>query len=252
VTPQPSVTPQPTETPVPAETPPPANSCLVYGVDDQGDANSQLFTFDPQNGMARPLGVRHDGLDLEGLDIDPTTSELYATSGKNGVHPGSLYRVDRQTGAVSEIGPTGFGKVSALSFRPTDATLWGWAAEAGLIQIDKQTGKGTVMFRASQSLEDITWNNDGTLLYGVLGRELWMYAPADESFQRIAKKLPGETEAREMRPDGRLVGGVHNASAASIFVYDLTAMLPIENASITTIYKDIEGIAWPSQCTVPI
>jgi hypothetical protein len=228
----------------------PTDSCLIYGVDDQGGANSQLFTLDPQDGTSRPLGGRHDGLDLEGLDIDPIASELFATSGKNGIHPGWLYQIDRQTGAVSEIGPTGFGKVSALSFRPTDATLWGWAANTGLIQIDRRTGNGTVIFSSSQGLEDITWSNDGTLLYGVVGRELWVYTPAEQTLQRIAKNLPGETEALEMRPDGRLVGGIHNAGAASIFVYDLTTMQPVESAGITLIYKDIEGIAWPQQCAV--
>jgi hypothetical protein len=159
-----------------------------------------------------------------------------------------LFVVDKQSGRLTRIGSSGFDDVDALSFRSADATLWGWARGRGLIRIDLRTGAGTLVFRASsRNIEGLAWSNDGARLYGTAGTDLWVYDPARNTLKRLANNLPGDTEALDMRPDGRLVGGIDKA-ADSIFVYDVDVLRPLPNERITTRFNDIEGIAWPESC----
>jgi uncharacterized repeat protein (TIGR01451 family) len=225
---------------------PPA-ACRVYAVHDASFRDSQFFTIDLPNQMITALGPLHAGADVEALEIHPVTNVLYATGqGHNGK---DLYTVDRQSGALVRIGRTGFRDVDGLSFRPTDATLWGWAKGTGLIQINIATGAGTLVFRSQGEIEGLAWSNDGARLYGADETDLWVYDPATRSLKRIATNLPGETEGLDMRPDGRLVGGIHNADAVSIFAYDIDTLQPVASDIIATSYDDVESIAWPASCT---
>jgi uncharacterized repeat protein (TIGR01451 family) len=247
-TPTPTITPVETATPTPTPTAtpaPPSDACLVYAVEDAGRNDSQFFTIDLRDNTTHTLGPLHTGADVEALDRHPVSGVLYATGrGRNGK---ALFRVDMGNGALIQIGTIGYADVDALAFRPTDATLWGWTRGAGLIQIDIATGVGTLVYRASApDIQGLAWSNDGQLLYGSAGTGLWVYSPIGKSLTKIANNLPGNTEALEMRPDGRLMGGVHQG-ALSIFAYDIATRQAIPSEHIRIPFDDIEGIAWYCQ-----
>jgi hypothetical protein len=225
-------------------------ACYVYGVHDAGYADTQFFTYDTVSGLTSALGPLQAGQDIEGLDIHPTTGVLYGSSGTNNAFGkrGSLYTVDKLTGALTRIGYSGFNDLASLSFRPTDATLWGWAKGKGLIKLNVATGQGTLMLASFKSVDGLAWNNAGTLLYAIAGEYLYAYNPSTGNLTLVAEidDLPGNAEGLEFRPDGVLMIGVHGSTA--IRAYDVVAkqLLPAEN--ITTPYNDVEGLAWPASC----
>ncbi|MEK7325430.1 MAG: Ig-like domain-containing protein, partial [Chloroflexota bacterium] len=213
---------------------------LIYGAQNEDDS-VQFFTVDRNTHEVNTLGPLQTGYDIEGIDLHPTTGALYATS-ENG---GRLYTVDKETGLLTLVGPTGFNGVPGLSFKP-DGTLWGWAKGKGLISINLSTGQGTLMFASTtltKNVEGIAWNNDGALLYMVANRDLLVYNPASNTVTKIAGNLPYKTEAADMRPDGLLALGVHGYT---IFAYDVNLKQIVTGENITTPYDDVEGLAWPN------
>jgi len=175
-------------------------SCRIYAVHDEGRNPSLFFTIDVlDNFDVNLLGTMYHAHDIESLAIHPTTNQLFAAAGKDGLEPGYLYIVNANTGAISPIGDTGFRDINGLSFKPNDGTLWGWVKGDGLIQIDITTAKGTLQLPYNGAIEDITWNNAGTILYGVMDNTFLAYDT------KTAKALDctikgGEIEALEMMP----------------------------------------------------
>ena len=141
-------------------------TCQLYAVHDEGLNDSQLFTVSPETFEVKALGGLKNAHDIEALDIHPQTGELYAASGRHTNKPGHLYKVDKATGELTDIGPTGFDEIDGLSFAP-DGTLWGWAQDVGLLIINTSTGKAEVVVAYAGEIEDLTWNTAGTVLYGV-------------------------------------------------------------------------------------
>jgi len=228
---------------------PTPTDCRVYAVHDAGRSDSQFFTIDLRDHTTQALGPLYRGLDIEALDMHPITQVLYATGrGHNGK---DLFIVDRQSGALTRIGRTGFRDVDALSFRPTDATLWGWARGAGLIRIDLTTGAGTLVFRSHRDVEGLAWNNDGSTLYATSGKRLYIYDPIKKKLTQLAANLPGATEGLEMRPDGLLALGIDGST--TIYAYNISTkqLVPSQSISVHS-YDDVEGIAWPMSCSAPL
>lgn len=232
-----------------------APECLIYAVQDNGKSDSQIFSLDPTaNFEVRALGPVHTGLDLEGLDMHPGTKELYGTtSGGNDTSSAkkesSLYKVSKTDGSVTKIGDVNVdAAVPALSFRPTDNSLWGWAKDKGLISIDINTGQGTLVYASSKGVEAIAWDNDGQSLYAAGGDNLYKYSYATNTMQKIADNLigPGDTEGLEMNPDGLLIVGLHGSH--TIYTYDPSTLKVVGAKDISTPYDDVEGIAWPAAC----
>jgi sugar lactone lactonase YvrE len=222
----------------------------VYAIHDQGVSDTQLFTYELGTNLIRPLGPLYPGRDLEGLDLHSHTHQLYASSGKT---RSRLYQVDGNQGDLNLIGDIGFSNVPALSFHP-DGTLWGWAKNTGLIQINLETGQGQLMYADKQNVEGLAWDNKGTQLYGTVydrlqhQTTLWIYD--GQSFTPSCDNLPGEVESLEMHPDGQLLFGTHDETDMNVHLYDINSCQIMVEAAINTAYNDIEGIAWPSnQCT---
>jgi hypothetical protein len=131
-----------------------------------------------------------------------------------------------------------------LSF-DTKGTLWAWAKGDGLIQINPQTGVGTLIIPSSVAVEDITWNNDNTLLYAAQNTNLWVY---DGNEVKRACDLPGHTEALEMLPNNTLLVGIHGQTKLLEFqAIDLATCEAVLGVGIPTNYDDMEGIAWPAK-----
>lgn len=227
-------------------------ACAVYGVDDQGSKDTQFFKIDiKDDNKVEKLGPIYPGYDVEAMDIHPGTNTLYAVAGSGGKR-GILFIIDAESGVLTEVGNTDFNDVEALSFSPTHATLWGWAEDKGLIQIDIANASSTLIFESDIDIEGLAWSNDGTLLYGAEKRNLWVFNPENSSLEHLADNLPGETEALEMQPNGLLMGGVHKSDdKTSIFAYDIEEKSVVANEHIRTPFNDVEAIAWPESCGSP-
>ena len=224
-------------------------NCLVYALHDGGLNDSQLFTIDPDNGYSiAALGPEYPGYDLEGLAITPDGSTLYASSGDDATAAptAELYEVNKVTGALTSIGNTGFGEVSALSVRPSDNTLWGWAEGEGIITIDTNTGLGSMMVpNTDAQVEDMAWSVDGETLYGSDNTMLWAYTPSDGNVNVICMNLPGQTEAIEAYSDeDTLLFAIHQADDLSIYALDIASCEVTSTVVMETGYYDIEGIGW--------
>lgn len=217
-------------------------TCQLYAVQDHGLNDSQLFTINPNTLEVNALGNVLPDYDIEALDAHPDSGALYAASGDNTTNPGHLYTVNLQTGALTDLGSTGFAEIEALTFHP-NGTLWAWAKGDGLISIDWQNGStGTLIFPSPVGVEGLTWNQDGTLLYAAQGSTLWV---SDGHMVEKACDLPGQTEALEMLPDNLLLVGVHGKNKILEFkVMDLITCDWTEGVGISTDYDDVEGIAW--------
>jgi hypothetical protein len=218
---------------------------FIYGVHDDGLNNSQLLAiYDFEIDV---LGSICAGCDIEAVDVSPK-DELYVASSDETGKPGVLYKADMTTGQLTEIGSTGYAEVDGISFHPIDGTLWGWAQDVGLITIDIETGKGTQVGSTIEGeFEDLTWNNDGTILYVALnGHKAYnhirpyltgeaTYKPDPENDATVPHIIiaydmtkgsltevcsvetdDGEIEALEMLPDGKLMLGYHKSKGKPI------------------------------------
>ncbi len=108
------------------------------------------------------------------------------------------------------------------------------------------------------AIEDITWNNAGTILYGVMDNTFLAY----DNQTKTAKVLDctvtgGEIEALEMMPgdaDNKLLFSMHNDNTLSIRSINVDSCEQAE-VNISTALEginlnDVEGIALPKEaCT---
>ena len=235
-------------------TPAPA-SCQLHVLQDHGRNDSQLYTINPKTLDVNPLSKKYPGHDLEALATHPDTDMLYAASGNDGTLAGHLYTFNAATSELTKIGDTGFGDVPSIAFN-SDGTLWGWVKGKGLITIDIETGQGTMEKEFPGVLvEDITWNNAGTHIYGSENTNLWVYEYATQTAKLACSNLPGETEALEMLPDGSLLLGIHGAKKIIQFqALNIETCEIVYGVDIPTKpgINDVEGIAWPiNACSQP-
>lgn len=248
------------------DTPPPPVACeaKAYAVHDGGLNNSEFFTIDPETLSVAPLGGVYAAHDIEALDLTPDGQTLYAASGDNTATPGMLYTVDKVTGALTEVGPTGMQEVDALSFAP-DGSLWGWSQGEGLFVIADPSVSpvAAIMYPNAAEVEDISFSVDGSIIYGVQNANtvdpdaadadttsvLWAYNVASGTLNTVCDSVSlGEIEALETLPTGDLIFGVHDDTSMMMTVSGLNPE-SCEGVSLDPIpspYYDVEGIAWPS------
>ncbi len=229
--------------------------CKLYVLQDHKLNGSQIFTINPNNFEVEPLSRIYAGLDIEGLATHPSNDMIFGASGNDSERPGYLYSFDVKTGKLTEIGATGFGDVPSIDFH-SDGTLWGWVKGKGLITIDIDTGKGTMVKAFPGVLvEDITWNNAGTHIYAAENTNLLVYEHATQTVGLACSNLPGETEALEMLPDGSLLLGIHGERKILQFqALNLETCEIVFGLDVPTdaTINDVEGIAWPiNLCSQP-
>jgi hypothetical protein len=229
-------------------------TCQLYGVHDEGLNNSQFFTISPDTFEVKALGEMYKAHDIEALDIHPQTGDLFAASGKDTNKPAHLYKVDKDSGELTDIGTTGLKEIDGLSFHP-DGTLWGWSTGDGLVTIDTVTGKANLEVSYSSEVEDLTWNNAGTILYGVgnivdgssdAGTKLLSYdgTTLTTVCEELTQSL--EIEALDTLPDDTLIFGLHGKNNLPVGVIDVQTCKIVAEQEISTGYNDVEGIAWPN------
>lgn len=238
-----------------------AGTCPVFGLQDNGLNDTQLFkiNIDPATltTTAMEVGPEYIGYDIEGLAIHPVTGELFASSGDDTAdgHPkGTLYKFDKDTGALIEIGFSFDGEISALAFEPDGGQLWGWVDGQGAIAIDQVTGAGSMYFPSTAMIEDIAAGKNAAgdhILYAVSGDNLYAYNITQESAAlEFCDKLPSEAEAIEVLEDGTLLYALHRTADTRLYQFDMQAdsCQVMNTAAIPTIYYDMEGLAVPSDC----
>jgi hypothetical protein len=136
----------------------------VGGTAGTGILNIQTVPF-----SVSPIGTAGGGEILSGLDFDFRTRTLFASSGGGGTHPGSLFRINLNTGTATLIGATGLGAVPGLAF-DLDGTLFGSTAgeASSLIRINPSTGVGSSVGAIGFDFVDAIAVDPVTgLLYGV-------------------------------------------------------------------------------------
>jgi hypothetical protein len=237
----------------PIFTAPPKVCDYIYAVNDYMLNDSQLLRIDPRNNyQIELLGPMYYGHDIEALDVSQS-GEIYAAAGDNteiegviGSKAGYLYQVDPNTGDLTEIGPTGFAEIDGLTFNPVDGVLWGWAQDAGLIRFPLLPiiSSAELVVERMGEAEDLTWNNDGTVLYVVenlhgdvapptvaytadlamssppepgdnVPHELYAYDVSTNTLTELCHSVIGslgEIEALEMAEDGTLVLGYNSSN----------------------------------------
>jgi len=232
--------------------------CLLYGVQDEALNNSAFFAiYFGTKSVVMPIGEWCQGCDIEAMDIHPDTDTIYVASGNNTQgHPkGHLYQLDAHTGELVSIGPTGFNEISSLAF-DSEGILWAWAKDAGLVQLDTETGQGTLIVASDAKLEDFSFSLDGTQLYGTVDTELWRYDLATGDVVKQCDNLPQETEAVEVLPDfilpeGFIMLGMHENEALKLHAFDVNSCTMAASHEIAIPYDDTEGLAMPLAACTP-
>jgi uncharacterized coiled-coil protein SlyX len=226
-------------------------SCQVYGVQDRALNDSIFFFRNPLDQTVRQIGQTCNGCDIEAMAIHPITNEIYLGSGDNAVgHPnGHLYKLDANTGELRSVGVTRFNDISGLTF-DNNGILWGWAKGQGLITLDTETGQGNLELSSSVELADITWNSNYQALYGVIGKELWSYAPTSRDANKLCDNLPHKTEAvkalpANVSPEGLVWISSHNNKKTEIQAYEVATCQPRKGLNLFIGYDDVEGLAMP-------
>ncbi|MFQ5651482.1 MAG: FlgD immunoglobulin-like domain containing protein [bacterium] len=141
---------------------------LVIVNEDEGG----LYEIDPKNIPTAPPAdipatlIGNTGLDdIEGLAINPVTSELFGVD--NVLH--KFLQINRTTGEVTMIGELGFKDVEGLAFTlESNPTLFGADTRTGqIITINTSTGAGTAVSADSvgfPNVECLEFCPDGNLI----------------------------------------------------------------------------------------
>jgi Ca2+-binding RTX toxin-like protein len=126
---------------------------VLYGADGAGcNENATLYTINPATG-AKTGTIGPIGFQVTGLAVDPTTGQMYGSTGGCQQPIGALLKIDKQTGSGTLITPHivdgcvfGGEGMADITFT-TDGQLWGWTSctPEALVKINKVTGEGEVI-----------------------------------------------------------------------------------------------------------
>ncbi len=236
-----------------------SNDCLVYGVHDDNN-NTQLFIINISPNASLNVHARsrlEKSYHLEALDVSPLTNRIYAAS-----QEGLLYEVRNGAQLLTEVGEIGFEQVRALSFHP-DGSLWGWSQGTGLFKIDmieddKLNAEAILAYQGQTEIADLTWNQAGTILYGVensaQGTQLWAYFKNENSAKPICGQLMNSLTAKvgalETLPDDTLVLSFQENESLSFNIIEIPKegqkCQSLQQGKLATEFNDIKGIGWPN------
>lgn len=242
----------------------PRNPCVVYGSLEMPGQNARILSIDLKQNITRLVGVALPKAHVTGLAVHPVTGDLYAlVVNATAAKMTSLVQVDPATGSTARIGATGFDRVEGLSFRPADATLWGWWRGHGLVQINPATGSAGLVRQAGlePSGMALAWDPTGQVLYLGGNRSLWAYDSSSDALRLVAEPLPVSLGGIATRGDGQLLLVERNtdASGLMLLVFDpqtaaemttFTAPVDVGHRTGKSAVK-IESLTWPIACGNP-
>ena len=163
----------------------------LYAVQDWSLNDSQFFFSYPIGTPFASFSPVYADCDIEALDILHDTDELFAAAGDDTERNSHLYKVDKANGAILDLGDLGgegfIDEADAISFDPKTGDLWGWSQCEGLFVVNNSaipsSGvpistkcekepevpdiEATLVFGRDVEIEDIEWNDDGSVLYAV-------------------------------------------------------------------------------------
>lgn len=249
---------------------------VVFGVNDARLNDSQIVFMGGDGTGVTPLGVEYPDHDLEAMDIDKN-NVLYVASGDDSVLPGHLFKVNKATAEITDLGKLCVREADGISFNLIDNTLWGWGQDEGLFRVlrsangELDLSTCRIVLPGSDEIEDLTWDNAGAILYGVGNvsegahdatvdsttnpdtakpRAVVAYTPATGAISQICRAVmepvTDEIEGVEMQPDGTIMFTYHNRDKVSVYGYidpnscEMWEGVAVENA---TPFNDIEALA---------
>jgi Ca2+-binding RTX toxin-like protein len=231
-----------------------------------GNTETTLYKVNPATG-ARSETIGEIGFSVTGLAFDPTTDQLYgSTTSNDATEPGSLIRINTDTGAGTLVGPAGTRIVAGcdtgtadITFT-TDGQLWGWSeCTDDLYNINKATGVGTLVgdsgfgsFGSGLSADP----DDNTIWFTGDG-DSGLYHTVDKTTGLLTSQgtLDG-TEGNSINSlawtcDGETLFGTHNRGSGAPTLRDLVT-IDTSTDSINTIGpsdQQQDAIAW--NCAPP-
>jgi hypothetical protein len=218
---------------------------LIYAVDNAGKGKSQIYTIDT-NSLAVAAHGPQANHDFEDVAISVLNHNLFASTGDEvSKDKGNIYRVDGITGALKLLGASGFDRITIMKFRATDDTLWGWADGKGLVQLDQNTGKGTLVFKSSKKFEGMAFQPDGKL-YLATDEKLYVLDLAAKSLTKFASNLPEDTQSLASLGNGVLLGGFSANSKPNLFIYNIATKQVDATSKLATSFKSIVGLCVPA------
>ncbi len=134
-----------------SKSPPAPSAAILLGTTGRSGTLSTLIEIDPVTGATlRTIGPV--GFAVNGMEFDPTTGTLFASTSVLDPAYNGLITIDQTTGAGTPVSTTsgfGLGTSEVINNITVNASgqLWGWwqPAEDDLVLIDKTTGTGTVL-----------------------------------------------------------------------------------------------------------
>ncbi len=144
-----------------------ANSTIiVWGVDDRGSADSQLFVLNISTNDLTLVGPEHDGADIEGMTFFGTQ-----VAGVTGIPADDHFLVDMNfiTGALTTIAEVDLGpgnsEVTGMATDGNDVQ-WAFAEARGFGTIDI-AGNFTLVIPSETEIEGLAAALDGETLWGI-------------------------------------------------------------------------------------
>lgn len=227
-------------TPTPTITPP--ADCKSYAVHETCHQGTRFITYELD-----PLNIAHldtfcPFCDVGSMDDHPVTGVVYVIPNDEQRNGARLCILDKTTGAFEpESCKSTDERITGLSFRKSDNSLWAWKDGAGLITINTTDGSQSPPILSSPiDIQGIAWDNNSTFLYAAKdnGRsnnsDLYKYDPSTGSFGFVwALTLEQtSTDALDFSPDGWLVGNHKTTDGVKIFAYNV-ATNQLSNTSWT-------------------
>ena len=161
----------------------------LYGTDTNQD---KLLRIDVQTGDATAIGDLGFGA-VDGLALDPAMGALYGTDNQTR----QLIAIDTQTGIGSAIGPwgaPGAPTIGGLAVDPASGQLWGVDGADRLIELDSQTGLGT--------LKETLWSNVRWVSVNAVSHASESYCTAGTSASGCTALIAASGQASASAPSG--------------------------------------------------
>ncbi|MCP4698452.1 MAG: hypothetical protein GY862_16615, partial [Gammaproteobacteria bacterium] len=239
---------------------PPRPVCHMYAVHNSAKADSRILTLNPATGQIHSLGPQYPDAGLEGMDFDPHTRKLYASSTGDNKNGSELFSIAPETGVRNSAGiirdaeGAPFQDIAALAFHPADGSLWGFARKGkkdrrGILSINAKTAVAVMEKTSNLNIDGLAWSVNGDTLWLLKNKHLYTYSEGVITQSHTLAGLAGNIKGLETYPDGSLMAGSYHGHALNIYKISETdgALLHTDRFD-TGEYNDIDALAWPEWC----
>jgi hypothetical protein len=201
----------------------------VYGIQDAGSGDTQLFGLDPFTGLSWSLGEELEDVDLKSLAVHPATGELYGAAGPGGERSGDAFVIDTETGDARYVGNSHlFDHAKFAGFTlDSDGAAWILREDFGLFKVTFGAAPSRkLMWRNTwgSPLEfgGVTWNADESFLYFTTGRHVMRWSEVS-GVEEVCGWffLPDDVTGLTLSPEGTLLAAWDDAPTDAQKVMEL-------------------------------